>query len=174
MKFSYQGITPKVAADVFIAQGAQIIGNVEIGQGSSIWPNAVLRGDVARITIGQKTNIQDNSTLHVDSKYSLTIGNEVTIGHNAILHGCTIGDNVLIGMGAIVLDGAKIGDQCLIGAGSLIPPGKEIPPRSLVVGSPGRVKRTLNDTEITALKTSASGYAQKAQIYLSEVQVIED
>ncbi|AZR71974.1 gamma carbonic anhydrase family protein [Anoxybacter fermentans] len=174
MKFSYKGYSPKVADDVYIAPGAQVIGDVEIGAGSSIWPNAVVRGDMAKITIGQRTNIQDNCTLHVDDEHPLIIGDDVTVGHNAVLHGCTIGNNALIGMGAIILDGAKIGDQALIGAGTLIPPGKEIPPRSLVVGSPGKVVRELKDEELAALKRSAEVYAKKAQTYRKQVQPYED
>lgn len=165
MRYTYKGIAPNIADNVYIAPGAQVIGDVQIGSGSSLWPNAVVRGDMAPITIGEETNIQDNSTLHVDSGHPLTIGNSVTVGHNAILHGCTIMDHALIGMGAIVLDGAKVGEFALIGAGSLIPPGKEIPPRSLVVGSPGKVVRELSEEEMKHLKQSATVYAEKAQIY---------
>jgi carbonic anhydrase/acetyltransferase-like protein (isoleucine patch superfamily) len=169
MRFTYKGITPKIAADVYIAPGAQVIGDVQIGSGSSLWPNAVVRGDMARITIGQQTNIQDNATLHVDSGHPLTIGDSVTIGHNAILHGCTIMDHALIGMGAIVLDGANVGEFALIGAGALVPPGKVIPPRSLAVGSPAKVIRELSDDELNHLKRSATVYAEKAQVYRTQV-----
>ncbi len=174
MKYSYKGITPKVAEDVYISPGVQIIGDVEIGSKSNLWPNAVIRGDMNKITIGQHTNVQDNSTLHVDTDHPLVIGDNVTIGHNAILHGCTIGNTTLIGMGAIVLDGAKIGDEVLIGAGALIPPGKEIPPRCLVVGSPGKVIRELKEEEITALKRSANTYAEKGQIYRTQSHPIKE
>ena len=165
---SFKGISPKVADDVYIAEGAQIIGDVVIDTQASIWPNAVVRGDMSYIRIGKFTNIQDNATLHVDTEHPLLIGDGVTVGHNAILHGCEIGNNSLIGMGAIVLDGAKVGEQSLIGAGALIPPGKEIPPHSLVVGSPGKVKRTLSEEELAGLKKSAKTYAKKAEIYRSE------
>lgn len=173
MKLSYKGIVPKIAEDVYIAPGAQIIGKVEIEKGASVWPNAVIRGDMAEIIIGKQTNIQDNTTLHVDKENPLVIGNQVTIGHNAILHGCTIGDKALIGMGAIILNGAVIGKESLIGAGTLIPPGKEIPPHSLVVGSPGQVKRQLTNEEIAELHKSAETYAHKAQVYQHESQVID-
>lgn len=169
MRFMYKGITPQIAEDVYIAPGAQVIGDVRIGPGSSLWPNAVVRGDMAPITIGERTNIQDNSTLHVDTEHPLTIGNAVTVGHNAILHGCIIRDNALIGMGATVLDGAIIGEFALIGAGALIPPGKEIPPRSLVVGAPGKVVRQLSDEEVNHLQRSADVYAEKAQTYRMHV-----
>lgn len=172
MKLSFKGIIPKIAADVFIAPGAKIIGNVEIKEGASVWPNAVIRGDMAPITIGKETNIQDNSTLHVDDEHPLIIGDQVTIGHNAILHGCKVGDNALIGMGAIISNGAVIGKESLIGAGTLIPPKKEIPPHSLVVGSPGQVKRKLTSEEIAELKKSAATYAKKAQVYQDETQEI--
>lgn len=166
---SFKGISPKIADDVYIAEGAQIIGDVTIGAQASIWPNAVVRGDMSYIRIGKFTNVQDNATLHVDTEHPLQIGDGVTVGHNAILHGCEIGNNALIGMGAIVLDGAKVGEQSLIGAGALIPPGKEIPPYSLVVGSPGKVKRTLSEAELAGLKKSATTYAKKAEIYKTEL-----
>lgn len=174
MKYTYKGIAPKVAKNVYIAPGAQIIGNTEIDEGSSIWPNAIVRGDMDKIIIGRRTNIQDNSTLHSDTGYPLVIGDDVTIGHNAILHGCTIENNALIGMGAIVLDGAKVGEQALIGAGALVPPGKEIPPQSLVVGSPCKVIRKLSEDELESLKNSATTYAKKAEIYRTQVQPTEE
>lgn len=174
MKYTYKGIAPKVAKNVYIAPGAQIIGDTEIGEKSSIWPNAIVRGDMAKITIGRRTNIQDNSTLHVDHGHPLTIGDDVTVGHNAILHGCTIENNALVGMGAIVLDGAKVGEQALIGAGALVPPGKEIPARSLVVGSPCKVVRELKEEELTALKQSPITYAEKAEVYRTQMQPAED
>lgn len=168
MKQSYKEFTPEVAEDVYVAPGAQIIGQVKIGAKSSLWPNAILRGDMAAITIGEKTNVQDNSTLHVDTNHPLKIGNNVTIGHNAILHGCTVEDYALIGMGAIVLDGAKIGEKALIGAGALVTPGTEIPPRSLAVGSPAKVVRELKDEEIANLEKSAETYAKKAETYMNQ------
>ena len=173
MKLSFQGIIPQIAEDVFVAPGAKIIGNVEIQERSSVWPNAVIRGDLASITIGKETNIQDNTTLHVDAKQPLIIGDQVTIGHNAVLHGCKVEDNVLIGMGAIILNGAVIGKESLIGAATLIPPKKVIPPHSLVVGSPGKVKRQLTPEEIAELKRSAATYAKKAQIYQNEALIVK-
>ena len=168
MKIPFKGHMPEVAPDVYIAPGAQVIGDVTIGAQSSIWPNAVVRGDMAKITVGQKTNIQDNATLHVEPDHPLVIGNEVIVGHNAVLHGCTIENNALVGMGAIVLDGTIVGEQSLIGAGALIPPNKVIPPRSLVVGSPGKVIRELTAEELDHLKHAANGYAEIAQIYMTE------
>lgn len=169
MRYTYKGIIPKVHEDVFMGPGSAVVGDVEIGAGSSIWPNAVVRGDMASIKIGQNTNIQDNATLHVDPGHPLTIGDGVTVGHNAILHGCTIANNALIGMGAIVLDGARVGEFALIGAGALVPPGKEIPPRSLAVGSPCKVVRELTEEELSHLRRSATAYAEKAQVYRTQV-----
>ncbi len=155
--------SPVLDDSCFIADSSDIIGKVTIGEDSSVWYGAVLRGDVNTIIIGNRTNIQDNSTVHVADDYQTVIGDDVTIGHNAIIHGCTIGDRVLIGMGAIVLDGAVIEDDVIIGAGALIPPGKVIASKSLVVGSPGKVARTLRDDELQTLLDSAIKYVQVAK-----------
>ncbi|MFD1911948.1 gamma carbonic anhydrase family protein [Halodurantibacterium flavum] len=144
--------------DFWIAPGAHVIGRVTLGQGASVWFGAVLRGDNEPITVGAGTNIQENAVLHTDWGFPLTIGRMCTIGHKAMLHGCTIGDNSLIGMGATVLNGARIGRNCLIGAGALITEGKEIPDGSLVMGAPGRVVRQLDDEAIARLAKSAEGY----------------
>ncbi|WP_347552273.1 gamma carbonic anhydrase family protein [Pseudalkalibacillus hwajinpoensis] len=153
MLFSYNGKKPAIYEDVFIAPGAKIIGDVTIGKESSVWFNAVLRGDEAPIRIGKGCNIQDNCTCHLFEGFPLVLEDEVSVGHNAILHGCTIRRGALIGMGSIVLDGAEIGEGSLIGANTLIPSGKKIPPNSMVLGSPGKVIRGLSarDKELIAL-----------------------
>lgn len=144
--------------DWFIADNATVIGSVVLKQNASIWFNAVVRGDNDVITIGENSNIQDGSILHTDPGILLTVGRDVTVGHLAMLHGCTIGDYSLIGMGAILLNRCVIGRECLIGAGSLIPEGKVIPDRSLVIGSPGRIIRQLSAEDIADLHTNASNY----------------
>lgn len=154
---------PGIHRTVFIADGAKVIGSVSVGEHSSIWYNAVIRGDENHITIGKHTNIQDNCTIHVDKKSMITIGDYVSVGHGAIVHGCTIEDNCLIGMGAIVLDEVKIGKNCLVGAGALIPPRKEIPSNSLVVGFPAKVVRTLSDEEIEDITKNANVYCELAE-----------
>lgn len=144
--------------DTFIAESADIIGDVSIGEGSSLWYGAVVRGDMNHIKIGRYTNVQDNASLHVDTNDPLTIGDYTTIGHNAVVHGCSVGDNCLIGMGAIVLNGAKIGDNSIIGAGTVVTEGAEIPPNSLVIGIPGKVRRSLTEEEIKTIKDNAMRY----------------
>ncbi|PNR92303.1 gamma carbonic anhydrase family protein [Petrotoga sp. 9PWA.NaAc.5.4] len=166
MIHKFNDITPEISEDVFLAPDCQIIGNVKIGKGSSIWFNTTLRGDIGPINIGEYTNIQDNSVVHIDSNFPVIIGNRVTVGHNAIIHGCEIADNCLIGMGAIILNGAKIGESCLIGAGTLITENKIIPPYSLVIGVPGRIVRNLTEEEIEKLKNSAKEYYNLSKKYL--------
>ena len=158
----YQGIEPKIDESVFVAESADIIGKVTIGKNSSIWYNTTLRGDEQSITIGENTNIQDGSVVHIGWDKETIIGNNVTIGHKALVHGCTIGDNTLIGMGAIVLDGAEIGAFTLVGAGSLVPPGKKIPSGVLVMGSPAKVIRDLTEEEKKSLTKSAMNYIETA------------
>lgn len=154
-----RGVSPVVAEDVFIADNARIISDVEVGSGSSIWYNVVIRGDVMPIRIGKEVNIQDGTVIHgTYGKWGTTLHDRVTIGHLAMLHGCEIGRGTLIGMGSIVMDGVKIGEHCLVGAGSLVTEGTEIPPRSLVVGRPAKVKRPLTDEEVEALEKSADNY----------------
>ncbi|MDF1610021.1 gamma carbonic anhydrase family protein [Hoeflea sp. YIM 152468] len=147
----------------FVAESAQVIGRVVLGEGAGIWFGAVLRGDNELITVGEGSNIQENCVLHTDLGFPLTIGKGCTIGHSAILHGCTIGNNSLVGMGATVLNGAKIGENCLIGAGALVTEGKLIPDNSLVVGSPARVIRTLEADAVAMLTLSASHYVENAR-----------
>jgi carbonic anhydrase/acetyltransferase-like protein (isoleucine patch superfamily) len=166
----YKGIEPKVDNTVFIADGVRIIGNVQIKKDSSIWYNAVLRGDIAKIEIGEMTNIQDNASVHVESTVPTIIGNGVTIGHNAIIHGCTIEDNVMIGMGAIILNGAHISKNCLIGAGAIITENKLIPENSLVIGMPGKVVRALSEEEIEQIRLSAIHYSEVANNLKKEIK----
>jgi carbonic anhydrase/acetyltransferase-like protein (isoleucine patch superfamily) len=147
----------------FIADSADVIGNVELGEDVGIWFGAVLRGDNELIRVGTGSNVQDLCTLHTDPGYPLTIGEGCTIGHRAILHGCTIGDHSLVGMGAIVLNGARIGRHCLIGAGALVTEGKDIPEGSLVIGAPARDARALTEDEIERLHRSAANYVRNAR-----------
>lgn len=167
MVTSFENKTPQLGKDVFIAQGAHVIGDVQIGQGSSIWFNTVVRGDVHYIRIGERTNIQDNSVVHVTGGVHPTVvGHEVTAGHRVIIHGCTIEDRALIGMGAVVMDGAVIGRETIIGAGSVVTPGTQIPPRVLALGSPCKVVRDLKQNEIQFLEGSALHYFELAKKYL--------
>jgi carbonic anhydrase/acetyltransferase-like protein (isoleucine patch superfamily) len=152
------GIAPKIAEDTWVAPDANLIGRIVVESAASVWFCATLRGDNEVITVGEGSNIQENCVLHTDIGYPLTIGKGCTIGHKVMLHGCTIGDNSLIGMGATVLNGAKIGNNCLIGAGALITEGKEIPDGSLVMGVPGKVVRGLDEAAIEGLRKSALGY----------------
>lgn len=165
----YKGIWPTLNGQVFVAAGARIIGDVTIGNGSGIWFNTVVRGDDAPVRIGCFTNIQDGSVIHVqDADTPTIIGDYVTAGHNVILHGCTIADNCLIGMGAIVMSGAKIGANCIVGAGTIIGERKVIPAGSLVVGAPGRIIRTVSDADIAIIRESALIYHEKALDYIKE------
>lgn len=162
---SYQGITPNIHEDVFIAKGAYIIGDVTVGACANIWFNTVIRGDVHPITIGSYTNIQDNCTIHVMHDHPAVIGDYVTVGHGVTLHGCHVHNNCLIGMGATILSYAEIGENCIIGAGALITEHKKIPPNSLVIGSPGKVVRTVTPEEIQAIRQSATHYYSESQKY---------
>jgi carbonic anhydrase/acetyltransferase-like protein (isoleucine patch superfamily) len=167
---AYKGAKPQLTEPVFVADGARIIGRVTIGSGSGVWFNCVLRADDNDIKIGADTNIQDGTIIHCEPDYPTIIGDRVTVGHNAIIHGCTVGHNCLIGMGAVVLTGATIGDNCIIGAGSLITAGKTVPAGSLVVGSPGRVIRQLTDEERENIRWSARHYRIKASEYSDVVE----
>jgi carbonic anhydrase/acetyltransferase-like protein (isoleucine patch superfamily) len=159
---------PRVHPSCFVEDSAQVIGDVELGEDSSVWFNSVLRGDVHSIRIGRRTNIQDLSLVHVTSqRFSTTVGDDVTVGHHVVLHGCTVGNRVLVGMGAVVMDGVVIGDDCIIGAGTLLTPGTQVPPGSLVVGSPGKPRRPLTDEERAFLLESARHYVRTAAEYHS-------
>lgn len=158
----YKDIWPTIEENVFIAPGAVVVGNVTIREGASIWYNAVVRGDVAPIVIGRRTNIQDNCTLHVDADAPLTIGDECTIGHGAVVHGATISDQVLVGIKAVVLSHAQVGSRTIVGACALVGERKNIPEGVLVVGVPAKFARELTETELEHINTSAAGYYERA------------
>ena len=156
---AYKGVSPSLHESAYVDASAQVIGDVEIGGESSIWMNAVVRGDVHYIRIGRRTNIQDGTVVHVMHRtHPTTIGDDVTIGHAAVVHGSTLANRILIGMGAILLNGATIGDDCIVAAGSLLTEGTKIPPRSLVMGSPGKVKRQLTDEEVASILVYSERY----------------
>jgi len=166
---SYRGTAPTLAPDVFLADNATVIGDTHIGAGSSVWFGAVVRGDVMPIRIGAATSIQDNTVVHVTSDRSgTTVGDRVTVGHNVILHACTVADDCIIGMGSILLDQVKIGRFCIVGAGALVTPGTEIPDGYLAVGAPARVARPITDEERAWIASSAGHYVTLAQRYLAE------
>ncbi|PYG33176.1 gamma carbonic anhydrase family protein [Pelagimonas varians] len=169
MIYTLDGTTPKIADGVFLAPNSSVIGNVEIAENASVWFGVVIRGDNDLMRIGEGSNIQDNCVLHSDPGFSLTIGRNCTIGHSAIVHGCTIGDGTLIGMGATVLNGAVIGQNCLIGAGALVTEKTVIPDNSLVVGSPARVKRELGKEQIEGLNQSAIHYQENSNWFSEEL-----
>ncbi|MBC6402837.1 MAG: gamma carbonic anhydrase family protein [Hyphomonadaceae bacterium] len=160
--YRLDNIAPVMDESAWVAPSADVVGNVELCEHSSVWFGAVLRGDNDRVKIGARSNIQDNSVLHTDPGKPLTVGEGVTVGHRVMLHGCTIGDNSLIGIGVTVLNGAVIGENCLIGAHSLITENKIIPDDSVVLGSPGKVVRTVTDAQIAMLKMSAQIYVRNA------------
>lgn len=178
---SYKAICPQIGDRVYIDSSSVLVGDIQIGNDSSIWPLVAARGDVNHIRIGERSNIQDGSVLHVTHKnaanpdgYPLLIGNDVTVGHKVMLHGCTIKDRVLVGMGAIVLDGVIIEEEVMIGAGSLVPPGKVLESGYLYVGSPVKQARPLTDKERAFLQKSADNYVQNKNDYLSQVKVINE
>lgn len=160
--------TPTLGRDVFVAPGARLVGDVTLGSHSSVWFNAVLRGDINRIVVGHHSNIQDNAVLHVADDFACLVGNWVTVGHGAIVHACTVEDETLVGMGATILDGAVIGAQSLIGANALVPQGFRAPPGSLVLGVPARVVRALDAAERARLKPWAEKYVTVAACYLAQ------
>jgi carbonic anhydrase/acetyltransferase-like protein (isoleucine patch superfamily) len=165
MIYQLEDAVPQIHASAWVAENATLAGQITLQKDVSIWFNAVLRAEHAPITVGEGSNIQDGTVCHVDPGMPLTIGRSVTVGHKVMLHGCTIGDESLIGINAVILNGAKIGRNCLIGANSLIPEGKEIPDGSLVMGSPGKIVRTLNEAQIEGLKASAMHYVENGRRY---------
>ena len=165
----YKGKVPQVGERVFLAEGACLVGDVSVGDDSSVFYNAVIRADLAEIKIGKRTNIQDNVCIHVSTGVGVNIGDEVTVGHGAVLHGCTIDDNVLVGMGAIVMDGAHIKKNCIIGAGALVTSAKEFPEGSLVMGSPAHVVRALTTDEIKNVKIGVEHYLDAKDELLKDV-----
>ncbi|MBQ7080697.1 MAG: gamma carbonic anhydrase family protein [Fibrobacter sp.] len=165
----YKGKVPQVGERVFLAEGACLVGDVSVGDDSSVFYNAVIRADLAEIKIGKRTNIQDNVCIHVSTGVGVNIGDEVTVGHGAVLHGCTIEDNVLIGMGAILMDGSHIKKNCIIGAGALVTHGKEFPEGSLVMGAPAHVVRTLTTDELKNVKIGVEHYLDAKDELLKDV-----
>jgi carbonic anhydrase/acetyltransferase-like protein (isoleucine patch superfamily) len=155
---SFMGHTPVLKQGAWIAPGAHVAGRVTLGEDVSIWYNAVLRADINTIVVGARSNIQDNAVIHLADNYGVELGEDVVVGHSAIIHACTIGNNVLVGMGSIVMDGAEIGDDCIIAAGALVPPGKKIPAGSMVVGAPGKIARETTQAERDSNRAMARKY----------------
>ncbi len=165
---TFLGKAPRLGRGVYIARGAVVLGDVSLGDGASVWYNAVLRGDINQIAVGDFSNIQDNAVLHLADDFPCLVGAYVTVGHSAIVHACTVGNECLIGMGATVLDGAVIGEQCIIGANALVTQGKQIPPGSMVLGSPAKVVRALSPEERASIKPWAEKYARNAAYCLQK------
>jgi carbonic anhydrase/acetyltransferase-like protein (isoleucine patch superfamily) len=163
---------PRIAPTAWVADSAQLIGRVQLGEGASVWYGAVLRGDNEWITLGARSNVQDGSVLHTDMGSPLTLGDDVTVGHQAMLHGCTVGDGSLIGIQAVVLNGAKIGRNCLVGAGALVTEGKAFPDNSLILGSPAKAVREISAEQLAALRGSAASYVAKAQRHRTQLKKI--
>lgn len=170
--YELEGVSPQIAESAWVADSAEVMGDVVLGEEVSIWFGVVARGDTASIRVGPRTNIQDLSVLHADDGIPLTIGSGVTVGHKVMLHGCTIGDDSLIGIGAVVLNGAKIGKGCLVGAGALVTEGKEFPDGSMVIGSPARVVRQLTPEQLQGLRASAQHYVDNARRFKSGLHKI--
>ncbi|MCB1022564.1 MAG: gamma carbonic anhydrase family protein [Bryobacterales bacterium] len=168
MTRAIRGRRPAVAESAYIDPSAQVIGDVTLGELTSVWPNVTIRADIASVTIGEGSNIQDNSCLHVDTDEPVVIGKYVVVGHSCTVHGCIIGDGCLIGMGAIILSGAKIGAGSIIGAGALVLEGQEIPPRSMVLGAPGKIRREISDEQLQAIRDNADRYVRLSREYLQE------
>ena len=163
---------PETGKNVFVAKGAHVIGDVKLGDESSVWFGAVLRGDTDHLHVGKNSNIQDGSVLHADEGVPLHLGDNVTVGHQVMLHGCTIGDETLIGIGAVVLNGARIGRNCLVGAGALVTEGKEFPDGSMIIGSPAKAVRQLTPEQIEGLRSSARHYRENAQRFRNGLKKI--
>ncbi len=162
--------TADIAGDVYVAPSATIIGDVCLKPESSVWFGAVLRGDIERITVGRGSNVQDGTVMHTDPDNPCTLGDYVTVGHMAMLHGCDVGDGSLVGIGATLLNGSRIGKNCIVGAHTLITEGKEFPDGVLIVGTPGKVMRELNETDFARMRANAERYIQRGQRYLLELQ----
>jgi carbonic anhydrase/acetyltransferase-like protein (isoleucine patch superfamily) len=171
--YAFDGHRPTLAQGAWVAPSADLIGDARLGEEASVWFGAVIRADNTPIIVGARSNIQESAMLHSDVGVPLTIAEDVTVGHHAILHGCTIGARSLIGMGAIVLNRAEIGEECIVGAGALVTEGKQFAPRSLIVGSPARAVRQLDDRAVAMLKASAEHYAEKARRYATELERVD-
>jgi gamma-carbonic anhydrase len=166
---SYRGVTPKIAGSAYVDASAQVIGDVVVGERSSVWPLVAIRGDVNKIRIGDETSIQDNSVLHVDHRiYPCLVGNRVTVGHGVVLHGCVVEDDALIGIGAIVLNGATIRTGAIVAAGSLVPEGMDVPAHMMVMGTPAKVKRPVTPEEQERFKANCQNYVKITAIYKEE------
>ena len=163
---------PICAPDAWVADNATVIGSVVLAAAASVWFGVVIRGDNDLITIGPRTNVQDNAVLHTDPGIPLTLGSGVTVGHQAMLHGCSVGDGSLIGIGAIVMNRAVVGSNCIVAAGALVPEGKTYPDRSLILGSPARVARSLSDEEVAALQGFAAGYVERSKTYREQLEIV--
>jgi carbonic anhydrase/acetyltransferase-like protein (isoleucine patch superfamily) len=163
---------PEIDASSFVADSATLVGKVTLHANTSVWFGATLRGDNERITIGENSNVQEGTVMHTDMGYPLTVGKNVTIGHQAMLHGCTIGDGALIGIQAVILNGARIGNGCLVGAGALVTEGKEFPDNSLIIGSPAKAVRTLSADDTARLLASADSYVQRGQLFKTQLKKI--
>lgn len=172
MRQRVDGNSPAIARDAFVHSGAMVIGNVTIGKQSSVWPGAVIRGDLAAIIIGERTNIQDGAVLHTGERLQLRLGNNVSVGHRAILHSCDVEDGALIGMGAIVMDAAKVGENSVVGAGALVPEGYVVPPGSVVVGIPCRVVRQVTEEELAKTRMRCEWYTRIAQTYVRTGEIL--
>lgn len=170
----FKGVWPRIAPGVYLAPGCVIIGDVEIGPNSSVWFNAVLRGDVAPIRVGERSNVQDNAVLHLDAGTPCIVGDEVTIGHSAIVHGTNVGDGVTIGMGAVVLSRSTIGQEAIVAAAALVPEDAVVAPGALVMGVPAREKRQLSPEERSASRENAARYVRNAALYLQESRTLGD
>jgi carbonic anhydrase/acetyltransferase-like protein (isoleucine patch superfamily) len=164
----YRGITPQVAPSAYVDPSAQLIGDVAVGERSSIWPNASLRGDTGPIRVGEESSIQDNCVLHLDEGFPLTVGDRVTVGHSVTLHGCIVEDDALIGIGATILNGARIGKGSVVAAGSLVPENMQVPPATLVMGVPAKPRRPVADEEQARFREGVKHYVDKAQQYKAE------
>lgn len=170
--YELDGVAPQLGEGVYIADSAQVMGHVILGENASVWFGAVLRGDTEALTIGRNSNVQDLSVLHADVGCPLTLGDDVTVGHQVMLHGCTVGDNSLIGIQAVILNNAKIGRNSIVGAGSVVTEGKEFPDNSLIIGAPAKVVRTLDDAAVAKLKQSAEHYVDNGRRFAKGLKKI--
>jgi carbonic anhydrase/acetyltransferase-like protein (isoleucine patch superfamily) len=170
--YELDGVAPRLAETVYVAESAEVIGNVELAEGASVWFGAILRGDNEVIRIGRGSNVQDGSILHSDPGFPCTLGDNVTVGHQVMLHGCTVGDGSLIGIQAVVLNGAKIGRNCVVGAGALVTEGKEFPDGSMILGAPAKVARALTPEQIAGLSASAAHYVRNGRRYRAGLKKI--